>query len=156
MTKTQIWVAAFLGLFLVLFGLSHITRVDNSSLAPSPGGGGSGAMAPSSGSSSASEENQNIEQAGKELSAMALIKNNGCLACHGQDLKGSRLAPALVNLKDNWSRDELIAYLRNPSSFMDKDRLKSFKQKYSSTIMPSYSHIDIKDLGKIADYLIKL
>ncbi|MDP4173397.1 MAG: c-type cytochrome [Bacteroidota bacterium] len=152
MTKTQIWVAAFLGLFLILFGISYITRVDNSSLTSSPGGD-SGAMTPS-GSSNA--ENRNIEQAGKELSAMALIKNNGCLACHGQDLKGSRLAPALVNLKDNWSRDELIAYLRNPSSFMDKDRLKSYKQKYSSTIMPSYSHIDIKDLGKIADYLIRL
>ncbi|MGE5411456.1 MAG: c-type cytochrome [Clostridiales bacterium] len=153
MTKTQIWVAAFLGVFLVLFAISNITRVDNSSLTPSSPGG-SGAMTPSGSSTSA--ENRNIEQAGKELSAMALIKNNGCIACHGQDLKGSRLAPALVNLKDNWSRDELIAYLRNPSSFMDKDRLKSYKQKYSSSIMPSYSHIDIKDLGKIADYLIKL
>lgn len=145
MTKTQIWVAAFLGLFLVLFSISYLTREENPT--------SSSDMSAPEGNEGQSE---NVAQADKELSAMTLIKNNGCTSCHGTDLKGTNLAPAIVNVKQNWSRDELISYLRNPSSFMDKNRFREYRKKYSSTIMPPFNHLDIKDLGKIADYLIKL
>lgn len=140
MTKTQIWVAAFLGLFIVLLGISRLTQND----APSHPGG-----MPGMGSGSG--------EASSEQNALTLIKNNGCTSCHGSDLRGSNLGPSLVNLRENWnSRDELISYLRNPNSFMDKDRFREFKSKYSSVVMPPYNNLDIKDLGKIADYLLRL
>jgi len=66
------------------------------------------------------------------------------------------MAPSLKGLKEYWSsRDDLINYLRNPNSFMDSDRFKAYEAKYPNGIMPSYDNKDVKDLGKIADYLLK-
>ncbi|MGE5499223.1 MAG: c-type cytochrome [Syntrophothermus sp.] len=142
MTKTQIWIFAFLGVFLLLFGISYLTWEDK---APSPG-------SPMMGGA---PQDETVQQAGKELSAMDLIKKNGCTGCHGTDLNGGNMGPSLVNVKQYWGRDELISYLRNPNSFMDKDRFQAYKQKFSTVSMPPYNNLDIKDLGKIADYLIK-
>ncbi|MCU7496911.1 MAG: cytochrome c [Ignavibacteria bacterium] len=139
MTKTQIWVAAFLGLFIILFGISHISNNNE----PSSQAGMNGQM-------------ESVQPEGNEANASALLKNNGCTSCHGSDLNGTNLAPSLVNVKQNWNRDELIAYLRNPSSFMDSERFAAYRQRYSSVVMPPFNNLDIKDLGKIADYLMKL
>ncbi|HEX2866458.1 MAG TPA: cytochrome c [Ignavibacteriales bacterium] len=142
MTKTQIWVAAFLGLFLILFGIS---RFSNNNSEPNSSAGLDNQM-----------ESVSPGAADKELSAVTLLKNNGCTSCHGSDLKGTNLAPPLQNVREHWSRDELISYLRNPSSFMDSERFSKFRQRYPSVMMPSFNNLDIKDLGKISDYLMKL
>ena len=94
------------------------------------------------------------QQSGKPLSPAEMVSSLGCVNCHGTDLAGTNKGPALVKLQDNWSRQELINYLRNPDSYMDSGRFKEFKQKYPGIMMPSFSNIDIKDLGKIADYLL--
>jgi hypothetical protein len=39
---------------------------------------------------------------------------------------------------------------------MSKDRFKDYKAKYPNVIMPSYNNVDVKDLGKIAEYLLQL
>jgi len=133
MSKTQIWVAAFLGMFLILFILSKVLD--------------------------SGEELGNNEEGYSEtqsLDAMTLINNNGCVSCHGQDLKGTNLGPSLYGMNEFWSRDNLIGYLRNPSSFMDSDRFNNYKEKYKNIIMPSYNNVDVKDLGKISDYLLNL
>jgi cytochrome c2 len=136
MTKSQIWVASFLVLFLILFGLSQITKKE-------PRGNSEGILQESESS-----------QMNKEQTALSLIKANGCTSCHGTDLKGTNLAPSLIGIKQYWpSRDDLINYLRNPSSYMDKNRFKSYKEKFPSVVMPSFNNIDIKNLGVIADYL---
>ena len=86
-----------------------------------------------------------------------LIQSFGCTNCHGADLAGTNMGPSLKGLKEFWSsRDNLINYLRNPNSFMDSDRFKEYKAKYPNGIMPSYGNKDVKDLGKIADYLLTL
>jgi len=129
------WVAGFLFVFLVLFGLSQITKDDE---IPAPGG-----------NLSSNEQNTSTE-----ANAFTLIRNNGCVSCHGSDLRGSNLGPSLMEVKQHWtSREELISYLRNPSSFMDKDRFRAYKEKYPSVVMPPFNYLDVKDLGKIADYL---
>lgn len=132
MSKSQMWVAGFLLVFLILFGLSQITKDDDIIM-----------------------ENENMSSGEpNETNAFTLIRNNGCVSCHGSDLMGSNLGPSLMNIKENWSsREELISYLRNPSSFMDKDRFRAYKEKYPSVVMPPFNYLDIKDLGKIADYL---
>lgn len=85
-----------------------------------------------------------------------MVGNWGCQTCHGQDLKGTVMAPTLMNLAKNYDRDRLINYLRNPNSFMDSDRFKEFKEKYKNIVMPAYNNKDIKELGKVADYLLGL
>jgi len=138
MTKPQIWVAAFLLLFIVLFMIGRLTKEEEVI-------------------KDFSEMNEPTmgEQTTSELTGDKLIQTFGCANCHGVNLEGSNIGPSLIGLKEFWSsREDLINYLRNPNSFMDKDRFKEYKVKYPNGIMPSYNNKDVKDLGKIADYLL--
>lgn len=95
--------------------------------------------------------NQNTEQ----LDGMGLITKIGCTSCHGKDLKGTAMAPSLYEVKNYWTRDKLINYLRNPSSYSGDARFDAYREKYRA-LMPSYNNIDVKQLGIIADYLLQL
>lgn len=139
MTKPQIWIATFLALFILLFLLSQLTKKEETgqnTTVDSP--------IPQTGMSS------------EELSAKELVVKLGCITCHGADLQGTRMGPPLEDLAKNWSRDKLINYLRNPSSFEDTERFKKFKEQYPGMIMPAFGNIEVKDLGKIAEYLLQL
>lgn len=136
MTNAQKWVAAFLGLFLILFILGRVTKNDEPVHEMKH-----------------NYENQNTQQPA-DVDGLTLIQQSGCTACHGQDLNGTNMAPALVNIKEHWSRDGLINYLRNPSAYDGDKRFDEYRAKYKNIIMPSYGNLDVKDLGKIADYLL--
>lgn len=137
MTKPQIWIAAVLVLFFLLFILEKNTERTDVQKKGMPNLTGQ------------------TEQSGKAKTPEQLLASFGCTGCHGDDLAGTRMAPNLHNLTQNWSRDGLINYLRNPNSYMDSDRFKNFKVQYPGVIMPSFSNIDIKELGRIADYLLQ-
>jgi mono/diheme cytochrome c family protein len=139
MTKAQIWVAAFLGLFILLFFIERFTTPGESA-ADHPMG--------------MSGQNESSGQPG-EVSAAALIDRGGCASCHGADLSGTRNAPTLIGLRAFYDRDKLINYLRNPNSFMESDRFRAYKEQYKNIVMPAYNNYDVKDLGKIADYLLE-
>lgn len=139
MTKPQIWVAAFLVLFILLFLLQRATKQSelkhpNVNMNPVP----------------------QTNLASDTVSPKELIARIGCVNCHGSDLNGTSKGPSLVGVNQYWSRDQLINYLRNPNSYMSSKRFKDYKEKYPGVIMPSYNNIDVKDLGKIADYLLQL
>ena len=139
MTNAQKWVTAFLGLFLILFLLERVTKKEEPSVV------------------SPSMSGQNSRQSAKVSSnadGPTLMQEIGCVSCHGDDLKGTQMAPALSEIKKNWSRDELINYLRNPSSYNGGKRFDEYRAAYKNTIMRSFSNIDVKELGKIADYLL--
>ncbi len=137
MTKPQIWVAAFLVLFLVLFFIQRVTD-NNYSDTPKT-------LQNTMPQSNISSQN---------LSPSELIGKLGCVNCHGDDLNGTRMGPSLANVKKYWSRDKLINYLRNPSSFRDAERFKEYEKQFPGGMMPSFNQVDIKELGKIADYLL--
>lgn len=137
MTKTQIWTAVFLGLFIALFFLQRATKKDTVPVEDMPA-------------------KTDSEYSAGEVSASDLIASFGCKSCHGQDLKGTNLAPTLIGLSEFYDRDNLINYLRNPSSYLDTQRFKDYKEKYKNIVMPAYNNKDVKDLGKIADYLLQL
>lgn len=139
MTKPQIWVAAFLLLFIILFMIGRLTKEeekpmkDFSGMNNSPMG----------------------QQSNEEITGEKLVMSFGCVNCHGGNLAGSNMAPSLKGLKQFWSsRDDLINYLRNPNSFMDSDRFIGYRARYPDKLMPAYGNKDVKDLGKIADYLL--
>jgi len=138
MTKPQIWVAAFLGLFLLLFVLQRAVKKDEQESNP-----GMGPMM-----------QQQQSNSSKELSGEELFGSFGCVNCHGSDLAGTKLGPPLKNLTQFWGRDNLINYLRNPNSFMSSDRFKEYRKQYTKQMMPSFGNKNVKDLGKIADYLL--
>ncbi|MCW9065484.1 MAG: cytochrome c, partial [Ignavibacteriaceae bacterium] len=137
--KPQIWVAAFLAAFILLFILQKATKKEE---------------APTRDLSS-QMNNQMMEENTTELTGEQLVSNFGCTNCHGGNLQGTQLAPALTNLSQYWGKDNLISYLRNPGDYMNDARFQDYKQKYPSQIMPSYGNKNIKDLGKIVDYLLE-
>ncbi len=136
MTNAQKWMAAFLGLFLFLFVLGSITKKEDA------------------GNAVTEKYMEEISQASQEIDGLALIKQTGCITCHGSELQGTKMAPELKDLKKYWTRDALINYLRNPSSYSDDARFDEYRAKYKNIVMPSYRNIDVKDLGKMADYLL--
>jgi cytochrome c2 len=137
MTKPQIWVAAFLVVFILLFILQKLTKQEEATS-----------------DFSNQMNNQMMEESNSELTAEQLISNFGCTNCHGGELLGTPIAPALQNLSQHWGKESLLSYLRNPNDYMDTDRFKNYKEKYPGQIMPSYGNKNIKDLGKIVDYLL--
>jgi len=138
MTKPQIWVAAFLALFILLFLLQRATKQEE----------------PASDISTNTVPQSNMSS--ENISGKDLVARIGCYNCHGSDLAGTTQGPSLAGIKQYWSRDQLINYLRNPNSFMNSDRFKDYKEKFPNVMMPSYNNIDVKDLGKIAEFLLKL
>lgn len=137
MTKPQIWVAAFLVAFILLFMLQRATKKEE---------------APRNFPSQMN--NPMTEESSTELSGQQLISTFGCTNCHGSDLAGTTMGPGLKNLSQYWGKERLLAYLRNPNDFMKEPRFKEYKEKYPNQIMPPYGNKDIKDLGKIVDYLL--
>ena len=140
MTKPQIWIATFLALFILLFLLARLTKEEETdqttTSVKSP--------VPQTGMSS------------EELPVKELMTKLGCITCHGIDLQGTRMGPPLHNIAEFWSRDKLINYLRNPTSFSDTERFKKFEDQFPGMIMPAFGNIEVKELGKIADYLLQL
>ena len=139
MTKPQIWVAAFLAAFMILLILQMLTKEEETQR-----------------DLSNQMNNQMMEESttGSDLTAEQLISNFGCVNCHGGELRGTAMAPALTNLSQYWGKESLLNYLRNPNDFMDEARFQEYKQKYPNQIMPPYGNKNIKDLGKIVDYLL--
>lgn len=142
MTNAQKWVAVFLAAFVVLLLVGKMTESDEIDLEE---------LGYMENTSSDTEMNANTGN-----DAVSIMKRNNCSSCHGNDFKGTRMAPALSNLSEYWTRDGLINYLRNPVSYSGDDRFKEYKKTYKNIIMPAYGNVDVKDLGKVADYLLKL
>jgi mono/diheme cytochrome c family protein len=97
--------------------------------------------------------NQTAQVTG-DADGKTLTQQVGCISCHGEDLQGTQIAPALVNIKDHWTRDALINYLRNPSSYSGDKRFEQYRAQYKNVVMPSFNNLDVKVLGKLADYLM--
>jgi len=137
MTTAQIWVATFLVIFILLFILQKVTKKEEP-LPPMP------------------ITNLTDQFTSGNLSGADLFANFRCTNCHGTDYLGTKNGPALKGLSEHYSRKDLISYLRNPKSFMDSERLKNYREQFPGVIMPNYSNKDVKDLGKIADFLLGL
>ncbi len=136
MTNAQKWVTVFLGLFLLLFILGRATKEEEVF----------------------DDDYDYYDDSPAQINnedGLSLINKTGCISCHGADLKGTNLGPSLYSAKEYWTRKQLIAYLRNPSSYDGDERFEAYKAKYKS-LMPSYDNIDIEQLGIIADYILSL
>jgi len=138
MTNAQKWVTVFLLLFVLLLALSKLTNKDEKS----------------SSEANYSEENVNPNET-VQINAEKLISQNKCLTCHGRDLGGSGMGPSLTNLSDNWEKDALINYLKDPSSFLNIARMAVLREKYGSD-MPAVKNLSNDEISAIAEFLLKL
>lgn len=144
MTNAQKWVTAFLVVFIFLFVLANLVKDDE-------------IIVPHEVDNYAQKEVTEGTAQTNEVPGLALIKQNGCMSCHGQNLQGNgNLGPSLYNAKSHWTRDELINYLRSPSDYSNDPRFEEYSNRFKNIMMPSYENLDVKDLGLIADYILGL
>lgn len=88
--------------------------VNVAALSPPPFRGGNrthDATARSGQSAAASDDGH--QSPGREL-----FLANGCIACHGMNAEGTRLAPSLTGVSDKFPGDKLMDLLRHPTSKM--------------------------------------
>ncbi len=130
MTNAQKWISIFLGLFIFLLIITYATEPNEND------------------DYVYTAENQT------EISGETIYIDMQCANCHGNDLKGTEQGPALLNLAENWTKTELVNFLRNPDDF-GSERLKKLKEKFPKSFMPSYNDIETKKLGKLAEYLLE-
>ena len=134
MTNAQKWVSIFLFLFVALLVLSKLTNKNDD------------------------EADNYIDEYSSTQTeplsvAEALISNNKCLDCHGPNLKGSASAPSLQKLSEEWKREDLLNYLKNPRSFADDPRISRFKGKYSLA-MPPVDKLNDEELNILVNHLL--
>ena len=136
MTNAQKWVSIFLFLFVALLVLSKLTSRSND------------------------ETNNNIDeynstQTEPKNDAEVLLSSNKCLECHGPNLEGSASAPSLQKVSEEWKREELLKYFKNPRSFSDDPRISRFKGKYRLS-MPSVDKLSDEELNILVNHLLSI
>lgn len=135
MTKAQIWIVIFLGLFVILFVVQRAFKTETPSQSPS------------------SQMTMQAEPASTKVTGEKLIGELGCVNCHGNDLGGTAMAPSLHGLASVYTKEQLVAYLQNPASQNGSERYQIMKTKYSGA-MPSFNSHDVHELEKVADVLL--
>jgi len=79
--------------------------------------------------------------------------SSGCSRCHGSALRGGQLGPSLERAAEDWSREQLRAFLKDPSRYqLSDDRLKEFAGRYP-TPMPAFDLPD-ETVGALLSYLL--
>jgi hypothetical protein len=79
----------------------------------------------------------------------------GCPQCHGFQAEGLVQGPALKNLSDHWTRDELDSYLQNPTGYMSRSpRLQDIAKRYTSK-MPAFT-MGNENREKLVEFLLGL
>jgi len=77
-----------------------------------------------------------------------------CRQCHEDDGSGSGRAPALGNLRANWTTDQLVLYLFDPAPFIAADaRLKKLEDDHSLE-MPRYHNLTEDQRTVLAAWLL--
>lgn len=81
---------------------------------------------------------------------------NQCAMCHMRDGTGSKIAPSLHGKKVHWTRETLIAYLKDPAATIAKDpRLVAQGKKFSQP-MPTYKMLPQSALETLADHVLAM
>lgn len=79
-----------------------------------------------------------------------------CANCHGRDGKGSPEAPALAEVKLRHSQAELVALIRDASSFARSEpRLVKMQADYSQ-LMPGNTSLENSELEDLATFVLGL
>jgi cytochrome c2 len=79
----------------------------------------------------------------------------GCAKCHGADREGMRSGPPLHNLAERWGEDDLVAYLRDPQSFVQSNpRLKAMDEEYPIA-MPAFPNTPEDELRALVVLMLE-
>jgi cytochrome c2 len=87
-------------------------------------------------------------------SGKAVYDAQGCALCHAGDGSGTGLGPTLHGKASQWTREKLVAYLKAPVAYAEKDpRLAEQKKKYSLP-MRAFDKVPEDELASVADFVL--
>jgi cytochrome c553 len=89
--------------------------------------------------------------AGKEL-----FSAKNCVMCHGDNGEGKASAPALRMLKQYYTKDQLIEYLKDPNAYADKTPRLAERRGMFPRMMPSFRSTEPAELEQLAEYVLSL
>ncbi len=83
-----------------------------------------------------------------------IYEYQNCANCHGEDRRGKTQGPPLTNLAEHWTRANLIQYLADPKSWIDRTpRLRKMRSEYSGE-MSSYGNLTYAERKVLAEWLL--
>lgn len=88
------------------------------------------------------------------LPGAELFASSGCTSCHGSQGEGKWLGPPLRSLGQQWTREELAAYIAQPEPFLEsKAHLAAIAAEFGAH-MPENSHLSEDERLDLGDYLL--
>ncbi|MBI9072871.1 MAG: cytochrome c [Melioribacteraceae bacterium] len=139
MTNAQKWIVLILVIFSVLFLVAKMTEKEESI----------------DDLDFYKDSEQVTETVKKEVDALSLMASNRCFMCHTKSLAGSGAGPDIRTVSENWEKEDLVKYLKNPKDFADDLRLAELRSKYRSP-MTGVNNLTDEEITRIADYLLNL
>jgi len=89
-------------------------------------------------------------------SGAAIYRTQACATCHGDDGAGTPFGPSLQGKKGFWTRAALVAYLKNPIAYAEKDpRLAAQARKFTLP-MQRFDQLSESDLEAVADHVLAM
>ncbi len=92
------------------------------------------------------------EQAAPPADATEIFAAANCTMCHGRELEGSGLGPALSNIAAEWDEAELKTYVRDASKYKDTGNRLSHDPKWVMK-MPPFPQGE-QDLDTLVNWLL--
>jgi len=94
-----------------------------------------------------------VDEVTREAGAK-VYRAESCAGCHGEELRGGRLAPPLHGLTRHWDEEELVGFLRDPTGFArDNSRIRGLAARFPSK-MPPVGTSDPTRLRALALFLL--
>lgn len=87
--------------------------------------------------------------------ATRLYAEQGCARCHGSDLEGGSLGPALDRLRPYFDEKRLAAYVKDPEAFETAN--PDFAERSSTSWvmpMPAHATLELPDRQLLARWLL--
>jgi cytochrome c551/c552 len=87
-------------------------------------------------------------------SPQALYVDLGCAKCHGVEREGLRSGPPLQNLSDRWDEEGLMAYLRDPETFVASNPRLTYMNEQFPIAMPAYANTPDEELRAVVGLIL--
>ncbi len=94
------------------------------------------------------------EQLARSDAGRRLYEREGCIACHGRDLRGTATAPSLRRVGRHWSEDDLVRFLADPAPWLARERrLRRLHEEHTAT-MPGVPYLSEEQRRDLAVFLM--
>jgi cytochrome c551/c552 len=85
----------------------------------------------------------------------ALLKENICAECHGENLQGSETGPSLGEIREYWNEERLAEYLYHPQRYMVSHQKVQERSPGFEIDMPPYKDLSEEDRRLLARWVLE-